>query len=64
MRDFYFHSPAKAFRIRHDKIVTIVPYSDGIEVQRDAATAKPQKFVTDDGWFLYNVVQNAPGLEA
>lgn len=62
-KHLYFHSAAKAFRIRHDKIVTIVPYSDGIEVQRDAATAKPQKFITDDAWFLYNVVQNAPNLE-
>lgn len=62
-KHLYFHSPAKAFRVRHDKIVAVVPYSDGIEVQRDAATAKPQKFVTGDGWFLYNVVLNAPHLE-
>lgn len=52
----------KDFRIRLDKIVSFEPFSDGIGIQRDAATAKPQSFVTGDGWFTYNVVQNASNL--
>jgi len=35
-----------------------VPYSDGIGIHRDAASAKPQIFVTGDGWFTYNLVVN------
>jgi hypothetical protein len=45
-KHIYFAGDAKSFRIRHDKIVSFEPYSDGIGVQRDAATAKPQLFVT------------------
>lgn len=62
-KHLYFYSPQEAFRIRHDKIVSIAPYSDGTGVQRDAATAKPQKFITGDGWFPYNPMQNGPNLE-
>lgn len=52
----------KDFRVQLDKIVSFEPFSDGIGIQRDAATAKPQIFVTGDGWFTYNVVQNAANL--
>ena len=52
----------KSFRIRLDKIVSFEPYSDGIGIQRDAASAKPQIFKTGDGWFTYNLVQNASNL--
>lgn len=49
----------KSFRIRLDKIVSFEPFSDGIGIQKDGVTAKPQSFETGDGWFTYNVVQNA-----
>jgi hypothetical protein len=48
----------KSFRVRYDKIVSILPYSDGVIIQRDAATAKPQAFVTGDGWFISNLLTN------
>jgi hypothetical protein len=55
-KHLYFTGQSKGFRIRYDRIVTFTPYSDGIGVQRDAATAKPQTFLTGDGWFVYNLV--------
>jgi hypothetical protein len=37
-------------------------FTDGIAVFRDASTAKPQIFVTGDGWFTYNLVTNLARL--
>lgn len=54
----YFGGPLKSFRIKYDKIVTFEPYSDGLGIQRDAQTAKPQIFVTGDGWFTSNLIMN------
>ncbi len=54
-----FIGPQKSVRLKHEKIISCIPYSDGIGICRDAATAKPQIFVTDDGWFTYNVIVNA-----
>jgi hypothetical protein len=57
-KHIYFAGPTKAFRVKYDKIVSFTPYSDGIGIQRDAQTAKPQVFVTGDGWFTYNLISN------
>ncbi len=57
-KHIYFAGNSKRFRIPYRKIVTFDPYSDGIGVQRDAQTAKPQLFITGDGWFTYNLVVN------
>jgi hypothetical protein len=54
----YFGGSAKSLRVRHDKIVSFTPYSDGVAIQRDAQTAKPQIFVTGDGWFIHNLLAN------
>jgi hypothetical protein len=54
----YFAGPSKRFRINYNKIVAFEPFSDGIGVQRDAQTAKPQSFSTGDGWFTYNLITN------
>lgn len=61
-KHIYFSGGQKKFRVRLDKIVAFEPFSDGIGIQRDAATAKLQTFVTGDGWFTYNLVQNAANL--
>lgn len=61
-KHLYFAGPAKSFRIRNDKIVSYTAYSDGIGVHRDAASAKPQTFITGDGWFTYNLAVNAGNL--
>lgn len=57
-KHIYFAGPSKSFRIAYAKMVAITPFSDGIGVQRDAASAKPQMFTTGDGWFTYNLVSN------
>ena len=57
-KHLYFHGSRKRFRIRYDRIVSFDPYSDGIGVMRDALSAKPQSFLTGDGWFIYNLVTN------
>lgn len=61
-KHIYFVGGGKSFRIRHDKIVTIQPYANGVGVQRDAQTAKPQLFITGDGWFTYNLLMNVSNL--
>ncbi len=57
-KHIYFAGPSKRFRISYNKIVAFEPFSDGIGVQRDAQTAKPQSFSTGDGWFTYNLITN------
>jgi hypothetical protein len=57
-KQLYFAGPVKSFRIPYAKIVSFKPYSDGIGVQKDGVTAKPQTFVTGDGWFTYNLLRN------
>jgi hypothetical protein len=57
-KQLYFAGPVKSFRIPYAKIVSFTPYSDGIGVQKDGVTAKPQTFVTGDGWFTYNLLRN------
>ena len=57
-KHIYFSGSRKSLRIPYSKIVSFQPFSDGIGVMRDAQTAKPQIFVTGDGWFTYNLVSN------
>jgi len=57
-KHIYFTGSSKSFRINYNKIVSFETFSDGIGVQRDAQTAKPQSFLTGDGWFTYNLITN------
>ena len=57
-KHIYFHGSRKRFRIRYDRIVSMEGFEDGLEVMRDAQTAKPQLFRTGDGWFTHNLVAN------
>ena len=61
-KHLYFSGPRKSFRVRYDKIVAYDPFSDGIGFTQDAINAKPKKFVTGDGWFIYNLVTNLSNL--
>lgn len=61
-KHLYFQGQTKTFRVRLDKVVSFMPYSDGVGIQRDAATAKPQFFITGDGWFTYNLLINVAKL--
>lgn len=57
-KHIYFGCQYQNFRIKYEKIVSFTPYSDGIGIQRDAMTAKPQIFKVGDGWFIYNLLMN------
>jgi hypothetical protein len=61
-KQIYFAGASKRFRVPFSKVVTFEPYSDGIGIMRDAASAKPQTFITGDGWFTYNLVANLAQL--
>ncbi len=61
-KHIYFSGSRKAFRIPYSKIVSFRPYADGLGIQRDAQTAKPQIFVVDDGWFIHNLVTNIANI--
>jgi hypothetical protein len=61
-KNIYFAGPRKSLRVPYSKIVSFEPFSDGMGVMRDAASAKPQIFVTGDGWFTYNLVTNLARL--
>jgi hypothetical protein len=58
----FFAGPVKALRVPYAKIVSFQPFSDGIGIIRDTSSAKPQIFVTGDGWFTYNLVTNLAHL--
>jgi hypothetical protein len=57
-KHIYFAGPAKSLRIPYEKIVSFLPFEDGLGVVRDSSTAKPQIFKTADGWFTYNLATN------
>jgi hypothetical protein len=61
-KQMYFSGPKKAFRVPYTKIVAFEPFTDGLGIVRDAASAKPQFFITNDGWFSYNLVANLARL--
>ncbi len=54
----YFAGPRKTLRVPYSKVVGYRPYSDGIGIWRDTASARQQVFATGDGWFTYNLVSN------
>jgi hypothetical protein len=55
-KHLYFGSQQKSFRVPYSKIVAFTQYSDGFGIQRDAQSAKPQTFITGDGWFVNNLI--------
>lgn len=57
-RHFYFSSSSKNFRTRIDRIVTLDPYEDGIGMQKEGVSSRPQIFKNVDGWFTYNVISH------
>jgi hypothetical protein len=54
-KHIYFTGASKTFKVAFNKIVSFTPYTNGVGIQRDALTAKPQSFITGDGWFIYNL---------
>ena len=62
-KHIYFAGPATSLRVAYSKIVSFQPFSDGLGIVRDAASAKPQIFVTGDGWFSYNLAMNLAQMQ-
>ena len=57
-KQLYFSSPQKNFKIPYGKLIYMEPYSDGIGLQKDGASAKPFVFKGIDSWFIYNLISN------
>ncbi|CAI8052697.1 hypothetical protein GBAR_LOCUS28823 [Geodia barretti] len=57
-KHIYFAGSSKRFRVAYNRIVAFDPFSDGFGIMREAQTARPQMFITGNGWFVYNMVTN------
>jgi hypothetical protein len=57
-RHVYFAGGDCVLRLRHDQVVSLTPYTDGVAIQCDAETSRPHVFVTGDGWSTYNLLAN------
>jgi hypothetical protein len=55
-KNIYFSSTSKSIKIPINKILTLNQFEDGIGIQKDGASAKPQIFKNLDGWFAYNLI--------
>lgn len=54
----YFGSSEKKFKIPLKKLISVEPYEDGIGLQKDGVSTKPQVFKNLDGWFTHNAISN------
>jgi hypothetical protein len=50
--------------VTYKKIVAFQPHSDGVGIQRDAGSAKPEAFKFADGWFACNLITNLAQLSS
>ena len=57
-KHLFWLSSLKAVKIPVKRIICVNPCSDGIIVQKDGATAKPQYFKLEDPWFACNLISN------
>ncbi len=62
-RHLYFQANGDAMRVKHEKIVSIIPDSTGVTVFRDGARSNPLYFTVDDAWFFVNILQNAQNID-
>lgn len=63
-KHLYFNGE-RSFRIRFDKIVSVQPMSDAVEVIRDRASALSEYFLVGerDANFAYELLQAIPSLD-
>lgn len=57
-KNLIFYSQSKSIKIPFKKILSIVPYSDGVEIQRDGTNVKRLTFQGFDSWFVVNLLSN------
>ncbi len=53
-KNIIFFSPTKSAKIPYKKIITVIPYNDGVELHKDGVNAKTQIFQGFDSWFVVN----------
>ena len=61
-KNLFFSSSSKTFKTSLLKLISLTPYTDGIGVQKDGVSAKPQIFKPLDGSFAYNLISNLSKL--
>lgn len=61
-KNLIFWSQMKNVKIPFSKIIGFTPYSDGIEVHRDGASAKRLTLQGFDPWFIMNVISQLTNL--
>ena len=54
----HFTGEGKKIRIPYDRIRNVEPQDDGARVTQDDPKARPCEFVTGDGWFVFNLLNN------
>lgn len=57
-KQLYFYGNFKGFKLPYSRILAIEPYSDGVKIQKTHANAYPISFITNEGWFTYNLLIN------
>lgn len=55
-KNFFFHCTTASFKIPYKILVGLTPYSDGLEVHKEAAKPKRIVFQGFDAWFVINVI--------
>ena len=63
-KNIYFNAAERGMRIPYTKIVSYIPYEDGLGILRDGVTAKPICLKGIDGWFAYNFVKNVNNIKS
>ena len=61
-KHLYFSGENKAYKIKHSKIIALLPFSNGIGIQKEGASAKTIIFIVGTGWFIYNLMSNIKNL--
>ncbi len=61
-KNLIFWSQMKNVKVPFSKIIGFTPYSDGIEVHRDGASAKRLTLQGFDPWFIMNVISQLTNL--
>lgn len=62
-KNLYLGGQYNIFKIPYNKILAICPYDDGVVIQKDASTAKPDVFMVNDVWYFYNLIYNLMHME-
>jgi hypothetical protein len=52
-----FEGQTKHLKLKFSSLASISPYADGLELQKNTASARPFFLEPLDGWFHYNVIQ-------